>query len=76
MKRLPQIVANPQAVYKDMTSKNWVFQYPINENEDARIVFIPGQGITSMKLLTFYREQQGTLSSDDNYKKKFPSDEE
>lgn len=76
MKRLPQIVANPEAIYKDMISKNWVFQYPINKTEDARIVFIPGQGITSMKLHTFYRDAKGTLKSDDNYKKKFPSDEE
>ena len=74
--RLPRIVANPEAIYKDMISKNWVFQYPINKTEDARIVFIPGQGITSMTLHTFYREKQGTLSIDDNYKKKFPSDEE
>ena len=76
MKRLPQIVANPEAVYKDMISKNWVFQYPINKTEDARIVFIPGKGITSMKLHTFYRDAKGTLKSDDNYKKKFPKDEE
>ena len=76
IKRLPQIVANPEAIYKDMISKNWVFQYPINKTEDARIVFIPGQGITSMKLQTFYRDAKGKLKSDDNYKEKYPKDEE
>ena len=65
-KRLPEQVANPDAIYKDKSTGNLIFRYQINEKEDVRTIFIPGKGSTSMTLHTFYREERGTLDSDEN----------
>ena len=65
--QLPRKVADPEAIYQDLETKNWIFQYSINKTEEARVIFIPGKGQTSMTLHTFYREPSGSLAEQDRY---------
>ena len=65
--QLPRKIADPEAIYQDLETKNWIFQYSINKTEEARVIFIPGQGQTSMTLHTFYREPSGSLAEQDRY---------
>ena len=76
MKRLPKNVANPEAIYKDMETQNWVFRYRIDEKEDAHVVFIPGREHAAMTLHTFYREARGSLADQDRYESRYPEPEE
>ena len=76
IEQLPRKIADPEAIYQDLETKNWVFRYRINEKEDAHAVFIPGQGQTSMTLHTFYREPSGSLADQDRYEPRYPEPEE
>ena len=67
MKRLPRNVANPEAIYKDNTTGNLVFSYPVDEQHDAKVVFLSGHGRTSMTLHTFFLESKNVISNDIRY---------
>ena len=74
--QLPRKIADPEAIYQDLETKNWVFQYRIDEKEDAHVVFIPGREHTAMTLHTFYREARGSLADQDRYEPRYPEPEE
>ena len=72
MEKLPRNVANPDGIYEDRITRNLIFRYRLNEKEDARVVFIPGKGLKSMTLHTFYREVSGSLNDKSKYEPKYP----
>ena len=66
MQKIPQIASNPDAIYKDNTSGNFVFQNSQNK-EDIWMIFLPGRDTTSMVLHTFFKASKGILESDKRY---------
>ena len=54
LKKLPKACSNPDAIYKDNATGNLAFRYAAEEEKDTIIVFLPGSGITSLSLHTFF----------------------
>jgi len=58
MKSIPRKIADPVAICKDNSSGNLVFRYSLNKKSDVKGIFLPGNGLTSMVLHTFFRRKQ------------------
>ena len=64
LKKLPKACSNPDAIYKDNATGNLVFRYAEDSENDIKIVLIPGNGITSPSLHTFFLAGKGVIDSD------------
>jgi len=69
LKQLPGKVADPDSIFKDNATGNLVLGYKIDRKNNAKIVFTPGNGRTSMNLITFFKTKQGEFVENGRYTK-------
>jgi len=69
LKQLPRKVADPDSIFKDNATGSLISQYPIDEQHDAKAIFLPGHNLTSMVLHTFFKVAQGATDNDMRYTK-------
>jgi len=67
LKKLSRASSNPDAIYKDNATGNLIFRYAEDSENDIKIVLIPGNGITSLSLHTFFLRGKGVIDSDRRY---------
>jgi len=67
LSRLPDKVANPEAIYKDNATGNLVFRYGVDKMHDIKAIFLPGRKLTSLMLHTFFKTRRGALDEDRRY---------